>query len=94
MNEAYLEIVELDNGDIVLRPVNTDENETSEPLAVLTISDDTKAFLQNRYFDLAKCMFHAGIDFVYSEDFREMTDDDQDILDEFESHLDISSTLH
>lgn len=94
MNEAYLEIVELDNGDIVLRPVNTDENETSEPLAVLTISDDTKAFLQNRYFDLAKCMFHAGIDFVYSEDFSEMSEEDQDMFDEFETPLNTSSTLH
>ena len=94
MNEAYLEIVELDNGDIVLRPVNTDENETSEPLAVLTISDDTKAFLQNRYFDLAKCMFHAGIDFVYSEDFSEMSEDDHDMFDEFETPINSSSTVH
>ncbi len=92
MNEAYLEIVELDNGDIVLRPVNTNEDEHSEPLAVLTISDDTKAFLQSRYFDLAKCMFHAGIDFVYSEDFSDMSE--EDIMDDFEAVTNISKTLH
>ena len=70
MNESYLEIVELENGEIVLRPAN-DEGVDSEPLAVLKISDTTKAYLQDRYFELAKRMFHAGIDFVYSEDFPE-----------------------
>ncbi|KZM45199.1 MAG: hypothetical protein ACPGUE_18900 [Marinomonas sp.] len=70
MNESYLEIVELENGEIVLRPAS-DEGVESEPLAVLKISDTTKAYLQDRYFELAKRMFHAGIDFVYSEDFPE-----------------------
>ena len=68
MKDTYLEIVELDNGDIVLRPAS-DEDEDKQPLATLKISDDTKAFLKDRYFELAKCMFHAGIDYVYSEDF-------------------------
>lgn len=67
MKESYLEIVELDNGDIVLRPVSESGEETL-PLATLNISDDTKSYLKDRYFELAKCMFHAGIDFVYSED--------------------------
>lgn len=67
MIESYLEIVELENGDIVLRPANPD-GEDAEPLATLRISEDTKAYLQDRYFELAKCMFHAGIDFVYTED--------------------------
>ena len=67
MKESYLEIVELDNGDIVLRPAS-EEGESAEPLATLTISDDTKSYLKERYFELAKCMFHAGIDFVYSDE--------------------------
>jgi len=66
MNEVYLEIVELDNGEIVLRPVNADDE---EPLAVLKISEATKEYLQDKYFELAKHMFTAGIDFVYSDDF-------------------------
>ncbi|MEL0613239.1 hypothetical protein [Marinomonas arenicola] len=82
MKESYLEIVELDNGDIVLRPVG-DEGETTEPLATLSISDDTKNYLKERYFELAKCMFHAGIDFVYSEEptFGDETEhlDDMDL---------------
>jgi len=67
MKESYLEIVELDNGDIVLRPVSESGEETL-PLATLNISDDTKSYLKDNYFELAKCMFHAGIDFVYSEE--------------------------
>jgi hypothetical protein len=67
MKESYLEIVELDNGDIVLRPASEDGEETM-PLATLQISDDTRSSLKDRYFELAKCMFHAGIDFVYSEE--------------------------
>lgn len=67
MKESYLEIVELDNGDIVLRPAS-DNGEETEPLATLKISDKTKSYLQDRYFELAKCMFHAGIDYVYSDE--------------------------
>ncbi|ETX11556.1 hypothetical protein MUS1_09800 [Marinomonas ushuaiensis DSM 15871] len=67
MKESYLEIVELDNGDIVLRPVSEDGEETL-PLATLNISDETKSYLKDSYFELAKCMFHAGIDFAYSEE--------------------------
>ncbi|MCO4784722.1 MAG: hypothetical protein KC467_02265 [Marinomonas atlantica] len=67
MKDTYLEIVELENGEIVLRPAGEEDDKT--PIATLTISDDTKDFLKDRYFELAKCMFHAGIDFVYSDDF-------------------------
>lgn len=88
MNEAYLEIVELDNGDIVLRPVH-EEGEATKPLAVLKISEDTRDFLQDRYFDLAKCMFHAGINFVYSDDFS-----DREFSDQFEHDVNEVKTLH
>ncbi|MEP3351290.1 MAG: hypothetical protein ABJN96_15215 [Marinomonas sp.] len=67
MKESYLEIVELENGDIVLRPASEDGEETT-PLATLQISDDTRSYLKDRYFELAKCMFHAGIDYVYSDE--------------------------
>ncbi|MCV2402704.1 hypothetical protein OFY17_07390 [Marinomonas sp. C2222] len=67
MKESYLEIVELDNGDIVLRPAS-ESGEDTEPLATLKISDETRNYLKDRYFELAKCMFHAGIDYVYSDE--------------------------
>lgn len=81
MKDTYLEIVELENGEIVLRPAGEDDDKT--PIATLTISDDTKDFLKDRYFELAKCMFHAGIDFVYSEDFGDFDGmGDADVPDE------------
>lgn len=67
MKESYLEIVELDNGDIVLRPASED-GEEAEPLAILQLPEDTRSHLKERYFEMAKCMFHAGIDFVYSDE--------------------------
>ncbi|MDB4837630.1 hypothetical protein OAH87_04100 [Marinomonas sp.] len=67
MKESYLEIVELDNGDIVLRPAS-DSGEDAAPLVTLKISDETRSYLKDSYFELAKCMFHAGIDYVYSDD--------------------------
>ncbi|WP_394179369.1 hypothetical protein [Marinomonas posidonica] len=79
MKESYLEIVELENGDIVLRPAN-DSGEEAEPLATLKISDTTRSYLQDRYFELAKCMFHAGIDFVYSDE--SMADEGLDYMDD------------
>lgn len=65
MSETYLEIVELDSGEIVLRSADSDE----KPLVTLKISDATKEYLQDKYFELAKHMLTAGIDFVYSENF-------------------------
>ena len=82
MNESYLEIVELENGEIVLRPVALSDENTEEPLVVLTMSKTTKAYLQDKYFELAKHMFGAGIDFIYSDD---MIESDAFELEEFES---------
>ncbi|TDP00022.1 hypothetical protein [Marinomonas balearica] len=84
MKDAYLEIVELDNGDIVLRPVAEEGSEEAEkPLAVLQIPEDTRSLLNDRYFELAKRMFHAGIDYVYSDDFTDPMD--MDMADEMEA---------
>lgn len=88
MKDTFLEIVELENGDIVLRPAHDEGEEESPPLAVLKISDDTKDYLKDRYFELAKRMFHAGIDFVYSEGFEDFDD-----YDEFEEE-DLPRILH
>lgn len=81
MKESYLEIVELENGDIVLRPASED-GEDATPLATLKISDDTKFYLKDRYFELAKRMFHAGIDYVYSDEA--MSDEDYDDMQDMD----------
>lgn len=80
MKDTYLEIVELENGEIVLRPAG--EEEDKSPIATLKISDDTKDLLKDKYFELAKCMFHAGIDYVYSDDFQDMMASEEDAHDE------------
>ncbi|ADZ91492.1 hypothetical protein [Marinomonas mediterranea] len=85
MKDAYLEIVELDNGDIVLRPVAEDDSDAPEkPLAVLQIPEDTRSLLKDRYFELAKRMFHAGIDYVYSDDFSDQMDMDMDMAEDMD----------
>lgn len=56
MSSAFLEIVELPDGRIVLR-----RSEEEDPLVTLTFSSETRGFLKARYIDVAKEMFHAGL---------------------------------
>lgn len=82
MNESYLEIVELENGEIVLRPVALEDDKEAEPLVVLKLSNTTKSYLKDNYFELAKHMFGAGIDYIYSDE--SMTNYSIDESDAFE----------
>ncbi len=56
MSSAFLEIVELADGKIVLRRA-----EEESPLVTLTFSSEARGFLKARYIDIAKEMFHAGL---------------------------------
>ncbi|WP_205340612.1 hypothetical protein [Denitrificimonas caeni] len=56
MSSAFLEIVELPDGRIVLR-----RSEEESPLVTLTFSNEARGFLKARYIDIAKEMFHAGL---------------------------------
>ena len=56
MSSAFLEIVELPDGRIVLRRAEEDA-----PLVTLTFSSEARGFLKARYIDIAKEMFHAGL---------------------------------
>ena len=57
MSNAFLEIVELPDGRIVLR-----RSEEESPLVTLNFSTEAREFLQERYIDVARAMFHAGLD--------------------------------
>lgn len=57
MSKAFLEIVELPDGSIVLRRAD-EEN----PLVTLNFSGETREFLQENYIDVARAMFHAGLE--------------------------------
>ncbi|NLU11782.1 MAG: hypothetical protein GXX06_01045 [Gammaproteobacteria bacterium] len=56
MSSAFLEIVELPDGRIVLR-----RSEEDGALVTLTFSSEARDFLKARYIDVAKEMFHAGL---------------------------------
>ena len=56
MSSAFLEIVELPDGRIILR-----RSEEEAPLVTLNFSSEAREFLKARYIDVAKEMFHAGI---------------------------------
>lgn len=60
MSASFLEIVELPNGEIVLRRSDGE----NEPLLTLNFSEEAKVFLQGNYLDVAKVMFDAGINEV------------------------------
>jgi len=56
MTRELLEIVELPDGKIVLR-----RSEKDAPIVTLTFSREARDFLKERYIDVAKSMFHAGL---------------------------------
>ncbi|QEY58506.1 hypothetical protein FXF61_04710 [Pseudomonas sp. C27(2019)] len=56
MSSAFLEIVELPDGRIVLR-----RSEEDTALVTLTFSSEARGFLKASYIDVAKEMFHAGL---------------------------------
>jgi len=74
MSSAFLEIVELPDGRIVLRRAEEDT-----ALVTLTFSSEARGFLKARYIDIAKEMFHAGLlaaGHLAEEEAANETDDD------------------
>lgn len=57
MAELFLEIVELENGEVVLREMESDD----VPVMRVSFSDDMKKRLQDQHLDVAKVMLSAGI---------------------------------
>lgn len=60
MSSAFLEIIELPDGNFVLQ--KADEN--GDPLVTITFSKDTKEFLKEHNVTVAKAMINAGIQTV------------------------------
>ncbi len=84
MSASLYEIVELPNGDIVLR--RADEKE-GEPMVSIHFSDDSLPFLRNGKFEIAKAMIEAGMEMV-----GELADQE---IDEVNFELDAPSrTIH
>ena len=57
MESSLLEIVEMPNGDVVLRRAGDD----SESLVRIQFSDEARQFLPEGRLEVARVMIHAGI---------------------------------
>ncbi|RLA49404.1 MAG: hypothetical protein DRR04_00480 [Gammaproteobacteria bacterium] len=57
MPASILEIIDLGDGEIVLQRVDDD----SEPLVVISFSDETRAYLMDNGLEVAKAMIQTGI---------------------------------
>ncbi len=57
MSSTFLEIVELPDGRIVLR-----RSDEEVPMVTLSFSGEAREFLRDRYVDVARIMFHAGLE--------------------------------
>jgi hypothetical protein len=55
---SVLEIIELSNGDIVLKRAEQED----EALVTIRFSDEAKAFIDDASIDVAKAMIQAGIE--------------------------------
>lgn len=76
MSSLY-EIVELANGDVVLRRL---DDESSEPLVQIHFSEESLHYLGESKFAVAKTMIEAGMDAANEE----TQDDDESINDGFD----------
>ena len=55
---SVLEIIEMVNGDIVLKPAG----ENNKPLLTIRFSGETNKYVSNDRIEVAKAMINAGID--------------------------------
>lgn len=83
MTRELLEIVELPDGKIILR-----RGEGEDPIVTLTFSRQARAYLKGRYIDVAKSMFHAGLQTAGQ------LHDEQEELDALDSLDPASHTMH
>lgn len=86
MSSLY-EIVELSNGDVALRRIDSDEG--SEPLVCIKFSEESLFFLGEAKLDVARSMIEAGLDNV--SEIMEPDGSEDDELLEAES---VSSMVH
>ena len=63
MQEALLEIVELESGEVVLRRSDTSEG-SSEPFVSIKFSEEAKGLVNNQTGNLARFMISVGLQMV------------------------------
>ncbi|GGK82941.1 hypothetical protein [Amphritea balenae] len=60
MSDMFLEIIELDDGQIALRRADSDD----EPIMKISFSDDVREQMDGDCIDIAKVMLTAGIHMI------------------------------
>lgn len=77
MPSSLIEIVQMPNGEIVVRRVDedNDNDKQSEPLAHIRFSDEAKEFMGDALMEVARAMVHAGIECV-SEILEEYSEEE------------------
>lgn len=58
LTSSFLEIIELPNGDIVLKRADSDD----EPLVNIHFSDESKHYMPDSKLEIARVMIQAGIE--------------------------------
>jgi len=71
MSEPIIELVELENGDIVLRKSDKPE----QPLVTISISDQVENLLPEDKIDVANAMVEAGIERYQDIQFKRVEED-------------------
>jgi hypothetical protein len=84
MSSSFYEILELSSGEIVLK--RSGDEHSREPLVTLKFSAESKAFLGNGRFEVAKAMIEAGME-AASELAAEAQDEIALDTTEVEHHL-------
>lgn len=76
MSKEFLEIVELPDGRIILR-----RSEDEPPMVTLMFSKEAREFLKGKYIDVAKSMFHAGLQTAGQLAAEDFVEEDEDLAD-------------
>lgn len=71
MPTAFLEIVELSDGRIMLR-----RGDDAGALITLEFSEDAKAFMQGKHIEIAKAMLSLGLELANNLDELEFVNDE------------------
>ncbi|MCY4044770.1 MAG: hypothetical protein OXE99_06790 [Cellvibrionales bacterium] len=65
MAESLLELIELENGDVALKAVDTDRQD-EDPIVILKFSEQSLDLMQEAKMVIAQAMIEAGM-LAYSE---------------------------
>lgn len=90
MSSSLLEIVELEDGEIVLRYAG----EEGEPLVTIRFSEESRDYIGSSTLDIAKVMIQSGIQAASHMDVIDEPEDLEPVIAEGDSEKPVNHTLH